>query len=487
MSLPMFAACAGPSSDSGPTPYDDEFPVSDDNVNAGAPDNDSLPDDNKADATYPAKFVVGDQSPVKSQGGRGVCSIFASTALAENLYIKAGMPIQDADFSEQYLQWAVKNLEGSFRYTEGSSSDANLRTIVQFGTIKEAEWPYESAKWGTFEDAECTGGENLPTKCYTNGEPPASVEQALKIKLPRTRWINTNSMKAHLTSRGTGVNIGFTFFYQSWNHRLSTLPINDSLWRMGVVTYPNQADKDASLQQRAGHAIQIVGWDDEAEFEMRDGDGNPILDQNGVPRMEKGFWIFKNSWGTESFGIENPYGAGYGYLSYKYASDYGSAVTADLPVLAVAEVCDDPSGIDEDGDFAANCADSDCAAFPACGGSGTTHEYSVNPSLEIPDNSPVGAVSTIEVPDSGNIVGDVKVSVDISHSYRGDLTITLTKDGVSQLLFDRTGGGEDNLVETFSVPGFSGSVTGSWQLKVEDTSGSDVGTLNSWTLQVVTN
>ncbi|MGE0547202.1 MAG: proprotein convertase P-domain-containing protein [Kofleriaceae bacterium] len=487
MSVPLFAACAAPSDDGGPTPFDDEFPVSDDNVNEGAPDNDSLPDDNKADATYPAKFQVFDQTPVKSQGGRGVCSIFASTALVENLYIKAGMPVADADFSEQYLQWAVKNLQGTFADTEGSSSDANLRTIVRFGTVKEAEWLYESAKWNEFNDPECTGGENLPTKCYTNGEPPASVAQAQKFKLPTTRWVNTNSMKAHLTTRGTGINIGFTFYYQSWNHRLSTLPINDGLWRMGVVTYPNQADKDASALQRAGHAIQIVGWDDDIEFEMRDGQGNPILDANGVPKKEKGFWIFKNSWGTESFGVDHPSGPGYGYLSYKYAREYGSAVTADIPVLAVAEVCDDASGVDEDGDGAANCADSDCAAFPACGGSGTTREYGASPAVAIPDNDPVGAVSTIEVGDSGNIIGDVKVSVDITHSYRGDLKITLTKDSFSQLIYDRTGGGQDDLVETFSVPGITGSVTGNWQLKVEDTAGSDFGTLNSWKLQVVTN
>src|SRR5947208_3522926 len=81
---PLFVtACA--SSDDGPTPYDDEFPVSEDNVNAGAPNNHGLPDDNKADAQYPEKFEVADQSPVKSQGSRGVCSIFASTALIENL------------------------------------------------------------------------------------------------------------------------------------------------------------------------------------------------------------------------------------------------------------------------------------------------------------------------------------------------------------------------------------------------------------------
>src|SRR5688572_17646556 len=88
-SLPMFIACAGGDEGGGPTPYDDDFPLSDVDVNDGAPDNDTLPDDNKADAVYPAKFELTQQSPVKSQGSRGTCSIFAATALVENVYIVA--------------------------------------------------------------------------------------------------------------------------------------------------------------------------------------------------------------------------------------------------------------------------------------------------------------------------------------------------------------------------------------------------------------
>ena len=67
--LPLFAACAF-EDDTGPTPYDEEFPLSSTDPTEGAPANDSLPDDNKADAHYPAKFEIGFQSPVKSQGSR---------------------------------------------------------------------------------------------------------------------------------------------------------------------------------------------------------------------------------------------------------------------------------------------------------------------------------------------------------------------------------------------------------------------------------
>jgi hypothetical protein len=63
-----------------------------------------------------------------------------------------------------------------------------------------------------------------------------------------------------------------------------------------------------------------------------DKDGKLAVDADGKPVMQKGFYIFKNSWGTDVFGNENPNGAGYGYISEKYVEDYGTAyVISKLP------------------------------------------------------------------------------------------------------------------------------------------------------------
>jgi C1A family cysteine protease len=486
MSLPLFAACAT-EEDSLPTNQDGDAPLSEDNVNDGAPDNDSLPDDNKADANYPAKFEVGDQSPVKSQGSRGVCSIFATTALIENLYIKAGMPVAEADFSEQYMQWSSKAQQGEFTWTEGSSADANVDSVVNYGTVKEAMWPYETTPWSAANDAECTGGENLPTKCYTNGEPPDAAKNAQKYKVPRKRWTNTNSIKAAIHDKKIGVNVGMTFFYQSWNHRKSTLPTNQDYWRKGIVTYPNAKDKEVSLQSRAGHAIHLIGWDDNMEVESRDEAGNPIL-VNGVAKKEKGFWLFKNSWGTASFGTEHPTGAGYGWISYQYVKEYGRAVTADIPTLmAPREVCDDGVGMDEDGDGQANCSDADCSMHPSCnsGGGDVARSYNAAPNASIPDNNATGASSTIEVSDTGTIT-DAKVSFVIAHTYIGDLKVTLTKGTETITLHNNTGGATQNLnVMSFALPALSGkALAGTWTIKVVDNAAQDTGTLTSWELDV---
>jgi hypothetical protein len=456
--VPLFA-CADSSvatDGGGPTPFDDVHEPSFGDINAGAPDDRTLVDDSKADAVLPAQFELGEQSPVKSQGSRGVCSIFAATALIENAYIHAGMPVEEADFSEQYLQWAAKNLGRAFTNTEGSTSEANLQTTVRFGTILEDEWPYESFAWDTFDDPACTG-ESRPTRCYTNGEPPATAEAATRFKLPARRYLSTRSIKQHLTTKGTGVNVGMTFFYQSWNHRRSVLPINAEYWRQGVVTAPNRDDQTESLRVRAGHAIHIIGWDDNLEVCQRDGQGNEIPDAAGGCKKERGFWLFKNSWGTAGFGIDHPTGPGYGWLSYAYVESYGSAVVADVPRLELPPPPPPPAGPE--------------LIFDA------------TPNAAIPDASTAGVTSSIEVTDAGAIDA-VKVTVDIAHTFRGDLRVTLEKGAQSVVLFDRSGGGEDNLQATFAATGITGDLAGTWTLKVEDTARVDTGTLKSWRLAV---
>jgi hypothetical protein len=251
---------------------------------------------------------------------------------------------------------------------------------------------------------------------------------------------------------------------------------------------PNQADITASSAQRAGHAIHLIGWDDNLEVTKRDGQGNDLLDARGNPIKEKGFYLFKNSWGTASFGVEHPTGPGYGWISYEYINRYGSAVVAELPILSAAEVCDDAAQADEDRDGKANCQDTQCSAHPACTGSGTTpRTYTASPNAAIPDNSSTGASSTITVTDVGSLT-DLKVTVDITHTYRGDLKVTLSKGAFTKVLVGGVGGAADHLMQTFTVGGIAGqSLAGAWTLKVEDTARTDVGTFKSWKLEATTN
>jgi hypothetical protein len=484
----LLAGCmADGADDGGPSPFDDgQYPVSDwGSLLGDAPDNDSLPLEGKADEVYPAEYaeILEWQSPVKSQGSRGVCSIFSTVALMEHLYIKAGFPTEP-DFSEQYLQWSVKFEVGSFPRSSGSNAMYNLRAISDYGIVDEVTYPYQPREWGVSDDPECDGEDDAPTRCYTNGEPPDEVRNATKYTLPRGRWLNSRSIKSHMTSRKTAVVVGMTFFYQSWNHRSSQLPVNSEYWRKGYVLYPNAEDKTKSLEKRAGHSILLVGWDDELEVPTVDENGDVITDADGNPVVEKGFYIFKNSWGTGSFGVENPHGDGYGFISQRYVHEYGSSYVSDLPDVEVP-VEDCGNGIDDTGNGDIDCDDSACTEAPECQGGTEVLTYTGD-GAAIPDNDPVGISSTITAADDATI-GALVVHVDITHTYRGDLRVVLYRGDESVVLHDREGGYQDDLKTSYTVTDFDGDlVTGDWKLAVSDHAAYDTGTLETWSLEVLT-
>ena len=442
----------------------DDAPLSSyDELFEGTPSNDELPFEIKADGPPPIEHteLLQFQSPVKSQGSRGVCSIFSTVALMEHLYLLAGA--ENPDFSEQYLQWSAKFEVNSFPNTSGSNAFFNLQAISQFGIVAEELWPYESSPWSEFDDPRCADDdEDKPTICYTNGEPPQEALDGEKFHLPPGRFLNSRreAIMDHIRTTGTGVVVGLDFFYQSWNHRKSTLPRNLDNWDMGIVLYPNDEDVVESHTQRAGHSILIVGWDLDLEFPRRDAEGEIMLDDNGEPVMERGFWIFKNSWGTGGFGIENPFGAGYGYLSMDYVEDHGRARVADAPDLGLPPP--DDGGDDDD--------------------AGEREQFSSTETLAIPDDNSGGIQSTIEVP-AGDTVRTVDVDVDIEHTWRGDLIVRLSHGGRTVVLHDRAGGGQDDLQLSVSLEDFEGlDREGEWVLEVVDRAAADTGSLRSWSI-----
>src|SRR5690606_25173678 len=224
------------------------------------------------------------------------------------------------------------------------------------------------------------------------------------------------------------------------------------------------------------------GFDQNLSVPRLDGEGNEIMGADGEPEMETGFFLFKNSWGsTGSWGSANPHGAGYGWISFRYVEEYLTAYVSGLPEVMRAEVCND--GRDNDGNGQSDCADSACAGDRACMDPVDSNENTT--ATPIPDNSPTGASSTITIVEGGTI-SSLAVTVDITHTYRGDLTVRLLNEaGDSATLVDRSGGSADNLQRTFTVADFNGTdAAGTWTLVVADGAAQDTGTLNSWRLDV---
>lgn len=141
----------------------------------------------------------------------------------------------------------------------------------------------------------------------------------------------------------------------------------------------------------------------------------------------------------------------------------------------------------------------------------TTTYPSTDVPKPIPDNDPAGASSTIAVTD-GNPVQAIKVKVNVTHTYDGDLTLSLIgPNGVSVALSNRRGSSGDNFVDTVFDDGaatpiasgtapFTGAfkpetplgalagipANGTWTLKAVDSAGSDSGTITGWSLELTT-
>ncbi|GGS29306.1 proprotein convertase P-domain-containing protein [Actinokineospora fastidiosa] len=85
----------------------------------------------------------------------------------------------------------------------------------------------------------------------------------------------------------------------------------------------------------------------------------------------------------------------------------------------------------------------------------------------------------------GNAPAALSVSVDIKHTYRGDLVVSLVSpDGTSFLLEDfPDSDSADNVVRTYSVNASAETADGRWALRVRDQANQDVGYIDSWALQ----
>ena len=131
------------------------------------------------------------------------------------------------------------------------------------------------------------------------------------------------------------------------------------------------------------------------------------------------------------------------------------------------------------------------------------------PPVSIPDNNPAGATASVNVPDVNTIV-DVDVLVNITHTFDGDLTLSLVgPDLTTVTLSSRRGSAGDNFTGTAfddqaattiaagtapftgsfrpdsPLSAFNGkSPTGTWTLKAVDGAGTDVGTIVGFELRL---
>ncbi|WP_411041696.1 M4 family metallopeptidase [Streptomyces collinus] len=116
------------------------------------------------------------------------------------------------------------------------------------------------------------------------------------------------------------------------------------------------------------------------------------------------------------------------------------------------------------------------------GGGGTSYENTTP--VSIPDNGPAVTSDITVSGRSGNAPANLQVTVDITHTWRGDLVIDLVgPSGTAYRLKNFSGSDSaDNVQETYTVNTSSESANGTWRLRVQDQAAQDVGKINSWKL-----
>ncbi len=134
------------------------------------------------------------------------------------------------------------------------------------------------------------------------------------------------------------------------------------------------------------------------------------------------------------------------------------------------------------------------AFFVPVGVPDTSRQDATDLPRQVLDNSRIESPITVT---SDREIREVNVFVSITHSYRGDLRVTLiAPDDRLLRLHDREGGGADNLrtwydtetepIDDLTTLGGSSSL-GTWRLRVEDLASGSEGSLDAWTLEIISN
>ncbi|MEH6420649.1 M20/M25/M40 family metallo-hydrolase [Pseudomonas sp. CGJS7] len=122
------------------------------------------------------------------------------------------------------------------------------------------------------------------------------------------------------------------------------------------------------------------------------------------------------------------------------------------------------------------------ATGPGPGPGTGAQTYSNGADYAIKDNATVDSPISVSGR-SGNASATTRVSVNIQHTYKGELKVDLVApDGSLHKIHDRTGGSADHVVGDFVFDLSGKGLNGTWKLRVNDNGNGDVGKIDSWSI-----
>ena len=310
-------------------------------------------------------------TPVKNQGGWGVCWSFATMASLESTMLKDGRTIdgKEPDLSELQLAWFASSplSQATYDKTKLLTSPMNLKSQIGEGSSvlvnqgasepivsqvmnKGANYPDATAALASWQGA--TTEDDVPYSAVPNPyEPNYDPNEPGLDEAKRTDSVVHVQDVDYLPSPATfNTTIGndktdYTdnyVFNQAAQDGIKEALMNDGVvafgyYSTGAARYFNNATSsqyvdhyitkgsDATMMN---HAVAIVGWDDnysKNNFGGADGKTGAIPPADGA-------WIVKNSWGDWGTDAGVPGENGYFYLSYyDMTISQPSVFHADVP------------------------------------------------------------------------------------------------------------------------------------------------------------
>ncbi|MBI3039449.1 hypothetical protein HYY75_10485, partial [bacterium] len=219
-------------------------------------------------------------TPVKHQGQRGTCSVFAATTLMEFLLDKEKGARFDLSEAFNYYLGKTKALDTPYVkkiYNDGENLAGYLAVrAYMFGCMQESEWPYETQNWLQTGNPNChVSNGNPDLSCYIGAPPKGAKELPFRI-IPI--FITPDKISEFLLKSKKPVVYNLLWCQDAVNNQT------------GVFRLPTKEE----LKKAAGHVILLVGYDSEAKL-----------------------FYFRNCWG-KSWGAK-----GYGTLPEEYVLRYG--------------------------------------------------------------------------------------------------------------------------------------------------------------------
>ncbi len=252
--------------------------------------------------SFPSSYDLRDESrgtPVRDQGSEGLCWDFATTASIEssilsNPELRAALgenPQETLDLSEAGNAWYIHtNIEdedsylyGDYIYDENRGDEGGYHTtIVQGLSSGFGAYPEDLMIYSDWEK-----GFSEALRFYSDYRLKDFIDFSYDINLMKERVMNYGAL--------------YLSYPQNYNSNFNmTEDGMQAFYSNGTPINPDESDAQ-------GHAVAVVGWDDNFSRENFCEEMRPEND---------GAWLIKNSWGTDSGSTAEGY-EGYFWMSYE--------------------------------------------------------------------------------------------------------------------------------------------------------------------------